>query len=55
MTTLYIASYKDLDGNIHRLPPQTNAQLNNAFEHIANGGDYETGSWAEREIEMDAE
>ena len=55
MTTLYIASYRDLDGNMHRLPAQTNYQLNIAFEHIVNGGDYETGSWAEREIVMDAE
>jgi hypothetical protein len=47
---LYSATYKDLDGNIHTLPPQTNAQLNNAFEHIANGGDYERGTWQETKV-----
>ena len=47
---MYTATYRDLDGNVHTLPPQTSAQLNNAFEHIANGGDYERGSWSETKV-----
>jgi hypothetical protein len=47
---LYSATYKDLEGNTHTLPPQTNAQLNNAFEHIANSGDYENGTWQETKV-----
>lgn len=47
---MIIATYKDLDGNVHTLPPQTSAQLNIAFEHIANCGDYERGSWSEEKV-----
>lgn len=43
----YIARYLDLDGVEHYLPPQTTAQLNRAFEHIANTGEYVKGSWVE--------
>jgi hypothetical protein len=43
----YQAKYKDLDGVEHTLPAQTQKQLNNAYEHIANSGEYESGSWVD--------
>lgn len=50
---LYVATYKDLDGNVHTLPAQTSGQLNVAYEHIANNGDYEKGSWSEKAVSAD--
>ena len=43
----YVAKYKNYDGVEQTLPPQTSKQLNNAYDQIANGGDYEKGSWVE--------
>jgi hypothetical protein len=48
--TMYIATYRNLDGNLHTLPPQSSYQLDIAYEHIANTGEYEAGSWSETKV-----